>query len=70
MCLVLGCENFIRKIVECVMSLRGTLFGAEDQSHRRVLVGLHPLLASIIEVHMCLPSVCVAEHTNLQVRDD
>ncbi len=67
--LILGGEHLVGEIVECVVSLCRSLFGAHDESDWRVLAGFHPVLAGIVQIEVHLPSVRVTEFTNLQVCD-
>ena len=67
--LILSGEHLVGKIVECVVSLCRSLFSAHDESDWRVLAGLHPVLAGIVQIEVHLPSVRVTELTNLQVCD-
>lgn len=67
--LILSGEHFVGEIVERVVGLCCSLFGAQNKSDWRVLAGLHPVLAGIVQVEVHLPSVGVTEFTNLQIRD-
>ena len=67
--LILGGEHFVGEIVECVMGLGGSFFGAENEADGRVFAGFHPVLAGVVEVEVHLASVGVAELANLQVHD-
>ena len=46
------------------------LLGAEDEADRRVLVGVRPVLAGVVEVEVHLPGVGVRELAELEVDDD
>jgi hypothetical protein len=45
------------------------LLGARNESDWRVLTGPHPVFARVVQVEVHLPSVCVTESTDLQIRD-
>ena len=68
--LVFRSEDFVGKVVQCVMGLGSTLFGAEDQADWRVLAGLCPVLAGVVEVEMHLASVGIAELADFEVDND
>ena len=55
--LVLRSKNLVGEIVEGVVGLGSSLFGAQDQSNWRVLAGLHPVLSGVVEVHMHLSCI-------------
>src|SRR5260370_4989784 len=59
--LILGGKDLVGEIVECVVGLGSSLFGAQNESDWRVLAGLHPVLAGVVQVHVHLPSVRVAK---------
>src|SRR5580658_3000878 len=67
--LVLSGEHFVGEIIECIVGLCGSLLGAQNKSDRRILSGLHPVLAGIIQIEVHLPSIRVTELTDLQIRD-
>jgi hypothetical protein len=69
-CLILGSEYFVGEIIECVLSLCGSLFGTQDEAHRRVLVRFRPMLAGVVQVEVHLPRVSEAEFGRLEVNDD
>ena len=65
--LILSGEHLVGEIVECVVGLCRSLFSAQDESDWRVLAGLHPVLAGIVQIEVHLPGVRVTEFTNLEV---
>jgi hypothetical protein len=67
--LILRSENLVGEIVECVVSLCCSLFGAQNESDWRVLAGLHPVLAGVVQIEVHLPSVRVTEFSDLEIRD-
>ena len=44
--------------------------GAQDQTHRRILVRVGPMLFGIVAVHMHLPHIGMGQAAQLQVDDD
>jgi hypothetical protein len=42
-----------------LVSLRRSLVSAQNESDWRVLTGLHPVFARVVQVEVHLPSVCV-----------
>ena len=44
--------------------------GAQDQTHRRILVRVGPMLFGIVAVHMHLPHIGMGQVAQLQVDDD
>ena len=48
--LIFSGENFVWEIVECVVGLSCSLFGAQDKSDWRVLAGFHPVLAGVVQI--------------------
>jgi len=68
-CFVFGCENLVREIVEGVVGFCGTSLGTQDQANWRVFAGFHPMPAGVVEVHMHLPGVGIAEFINLEIHD-
>jgi hypothetical protein len=60
------CWTNLQRVVRFVA---GPLPGAQDQPNRRVFAGLHPVLTGIVQVHVHLPGIGVAELANLEVDD-
>jgi len=67
--LILCGDHFVGEIVECVVGLCCSFFGAQNESDWRVLAGLHPVLACVVQIEVHLPSVRVAEFTHLEIHD-
>ncbi len=67
--LIFGGEHLVGEIVECVVGLCGSLFGAQNESDWRVLAGFHPAFAGVVQIEVHLPSIRATEFTNLEVRD-
>ena len=65
-----GGQHLVGKIVERVVSFRGSLLGTQNQPDRRVLSRLHPMLAGVVQIEVHLPCVRVTELTNLEVDDE
>ena len=68
--LILGGEHLVGEIVERVVGLCCSLFGAENESDWRVLAWLHPVLAGVVQIEVHLPSVRVTELAHLEVNND
>ena len=67
--MVFGGENLVREIVKGVVGFCGALLRAEDQANWRILAGLHPVFAGVVEVHMHLPRICIAKPIYLEIHD-
>src|SRR5882724_12478290 len=68
--LILRGENLVGEIVECVVGFCCSLLGTQNESDWRVLAGLHPVLAGVIQIEVHLPSVRITELPYLDVNDD
>ena len=67
--LILSGKHFVGEIVEGVVSLCRSLFSAQYESDWRVLTGLHPVFARVVQVEVHLPRVRVTEFSDLQIPD-
>ena len=68
--LVLRREYLVRQAFQRVVCFGRTFFGAQDQADRRILAGLHPVLARVVQIEVHLSGVGVAELADLEVDDD
>ena len=65
--LILSGEHLVGEIVECVVGLCCSLFGAQNEPGWRVLAGPHLVLASVVQVQVHLSSVRVTEFSDLEI---
>ena len=52
------------------MSDGTVLFGTENQAHRWILIGQHPMFPSIVQIQIHLPGICVRELADFQINDN
>jgi len=67
---VFGGEDFGGEAFERVFCDGGVFLRAEEEADRRVLIGIGPVLARVVQIHVHLPGVGVGEFAHLEVDDD
>jgi hypothetical protein len=67
--LIFSSKNFVRQIVQRIMSFRGALFRTQNQTNR---VGslIHPMLVCVIQVEVQLSGIRVAEPIHFEIDDN
>ena len=68
--LILRGQHLAGQIVECIVGFCRSFFGAQNESDRWVLAGFHPMLTGVVQIEMHLPSVRIAESTDLEIDED
>jgi len=67
---VFGGENFVGQAVERVMRDGFVFLAAQDETNGRIFVGICPMFARLVEIHVHLAGIGVCEPAALEINHD
>ena len=65
--MVLAREDLVSQVAERVVGDSGIVFGAKDQTDRRIFICICPMLSGIVQVEIHLSCIGVGELSKLQL---